>query len=458
MPIVEKRFRTLDAGFAFIEGFTNLERTNNTPIRGYRLDRMRALLEFFGNPQNDLRKLHIAGTKGKGSTGIYLAAILSEAGYRTGFYASPHVSSYTERITLAGVPFEDGVYVEMINKIASRLPELRENALPLRSNPTTFELLTLLGFLVFREQGCSWAVIETGIGGRLDATNVIMPEACILTPVEREHTELLGDTLPQIAGEKAGIIKEGVPAFSGYQHPDVRAVFETTAAARNAPLRFLADELEESSIRLHPTGSEVDLRWKGGTRECFELAMSGEVQADNSALAALTVRSLFSGSGSAGPPIDTEAIHRGLERARLPGRMEVLSLAAGRREVPVVLDAAHTPVSVARLIGSFRKLYPGDAVLIFGSVLGKDPAGMAAVLAPHFREILVSTPGTFKKSRPEEVWSHFVRLNDRSRLVREPNRALEAAAETALRDGLPILVTGSFYMIAEIRDLLLRSS
>lgn len=456
MPIAEKRFRTLGEGFAFIESFTNMERTNNTPIRGYRLDRMRALLEFFGNPQDSFRKLHIAGTKGKGSTGIFLASILSEAGYRAGFYASPHVSSYTERITLAGEPFSDDVYVEMINSIASRLPELSANALPARANPTTFELLTLLGFLIFREEGCKWAVVETGIGGRLDATNVIMPDGCLLTPVEREHMELLGDTLTQIAGEKAGIIKPGIPVFSGYQRPEVRSVFETTASARNSPLRFLADELEESSMELHPSGSKVEFHWRGSAGERFELAMPGEVQGENAALAVLAVRSLFAGEGSAGPPIDSESIRKGLSRARLPGRMEILSLTAeaAPHRLAVVLDGAHTPVSVARLLGSFRKLYPGDAVLVFGSVLGKDPAGMAAALAPSFREVIVSTPGTFKKSRPDEVCSHFFKLNPRSRLVADPRLALNEAVKAASDGGLPILVTGSFYMVAEIRALL----
>ncbi len=459
MPLVEKRFQTVDEGFAYIESFTNLERTTNSTIRNYRLDRMRSLLEFFDNPQRTLRLLHIAGTKGKGSTGLYLASILSEAGYRTGFYASPHVSSYTERITDAGAPFEDALYIEMINRIASRLVSFPRSTLPARSNPTTFELLTLLGLLTFREAGCHWAVIETGIGGRLDATNVITPEACLLTPVEREHTDILGTTLAQIAGEKAGIIKPGVPVFSGYQHPEVRTVFETAAAAMRAPIRFLDDAVVHSETLLRPDGGVVEITWRDGPVETYELGMPGEVQGENSALAVLAAKSLFSGGDQSRPAIDSESIHRGLRRARLPGRMEVVFPPVRKdtdlldRRAPIVLDAAHTPVSVSRLLGSFRKMFPVPAVLIFGSVLGKDPAGMAEILAPHFSHVIISTPGSFKKSDPKEVWNHFVGHNPGARLVPDPRLALAEALRVS-GGHLPILVTGSFYMVAEIRRFL----
>ena len=447
MPLTEKTFHTLEAGFAFIESFTNLERTNNAPIRSYRLDRMSALLELFGNPHKTLRTVHIAGTKGKGSTGIYLASILAEAGLRTGFYSSPHVSSYTERITLAGTPFEESVYLAMINKIAARLPELAAYNLPVRPAPTTFELLTLLGFLVFREAGCTWGVIETGIGGRLDATNVIAPELCLLTPVEREHTELLGNTLPQIAGEKAGIIKSGVPAISGYQRPEVQEVFERAAAERGSPLRFLADELRAVDHRMTPEGAEASLSWRDGTRESYTLSMPGEVQAENSALAIIAGRALFPGSATLSPQV----LHAGLRRARLPGRMELLT--AGEERIQVVLDAAHTPVSAARLLSSFKQLFGDRGILLFGSVLGKDPEGMAAVLAPAFDHIIISTPGSFKKSDPEGVLRCFKRYRPEARLIRDPREALEAAVRVS-EGREPILVAGSFYMVSEIRQLL----
>ncbi len=465
MPLLSRRFTTVDEAFAFLESFTNLERGTGHSVRSYRLDRMHALLELFGNPERAFRTIHLAGSKGKGSTAIYLASALAAAGKTTGLYTSPHVSTYRERITLAGSFFPDELYVETINGIARRIASLGRDVLPGRGEPTTFELLTLLGFLVFREWGCSWAVIETGIGGRLDATNVIRPEMCLLTPVELEHTDLLGTTIQAIAGEKAGIIKEGVPVFCGYQRPEAKAVFAATAALRHAPIRFLDEEVESISTALSFEATEMQVRWRDARSEAFHLAMPGDVQAENAALAVLALRALPSTPTAAAQSeaVGDESIRSGLAVARLPGRMEVLPASGGY----VVLDGAHTPVSAARLLASYRKLFPQPSILIFGSVLGKDPEGMAAALAPAFRSIRISTPGTFKKSDPEGVLAAFIRHNPATALIRDPRAALAEATRLAHEGAsappgsaesppLPILVTGSFYMVAEIRRLLLQ--
>ncbi len=220
------RFADPDDAFAYIESFTNFERRRLTPLdREYRLDRMFSLLEHFGRPHEAFACFHVAGTKGKGSTAAFLAGALRAAGHRTGLYLSPHVSSYNERITIDG----DAVAPALLTEVASRIAaELDAGALEdLRGGfgPTTFELLTLLAFLCFRESGCREAVIEVGIGGRLDATNVVTPTASVITPLDLEHTQLLGDTLASIAREKAGIIKPGRPAFVGHQLPEAREVF-----------------------------------------------------------------------------------------------------------------------------------------------------------------------------------------------------------------------------------------
>ncbi len=470
MPLISRRFTAVDEAFAYLESFTNLERETGHSVRSYRLDRMHALLDLFGNPDRSFRTIHLAGSKGKGSTAIYVASVLAAAGEKTGLYTSPHVSSYRERISLAGRFFPDELYVELINRIAARIRDLGKDVLPARGEPTTFELLTLLGFLMFREWGCSWAVIETGIGGRLDATNVVHPEMCLLTPVELEHTELLGTTLQAIAGEKAGIIKEGVPVFAGYQRPEVKAVFAATAALRHAPIRFLDQEVEDIATTLSFEATEMRIRWRGGRLEAYHLAMPGDVQAENAALAVLALRGMAGGDPVAPAPsgprslFGEEALHAGLAVARLPGRMEVIQTAYGR----IVLDGAHTPVSTARLLSSFRKLFPEPSILIFGSVLGKDREGMADALASAFRSIIISTPGTFKKSDPEEVHAAFAARNPSTTLVPDPAAALAEAVRLAqvgrtapTTDGahgdgapLPILVTGSFYMVAEIRRLL----
>ncbi len=462
MPEVIRRIESVDEGFAYIESFTNFERTDSQPVRAYRLDRMRALLDLFGHPERDFRSIHLAGSKGKGSTALFVASILKAAGIKTGLYASPHVATYRERITLSGAFFDDDAYVDGINRILARIASLGADALAGRGEATTFELLTLLAFIMFREAGCKWAVIETGIGGRLDATNVITPVACLLTPVELEHTDLLGTTLPQIATEKAGIIKDSVPAFSGYQHPEVRAVFAATGALRRAPIRFLADEVESIDVALGLEASRAAVTWREAAgrpgTDAFLLAMPGEVQAENAALALLAARTLFGGQGAEDRPDDwprlTEAaLAEGLAFARLPGRMEVIERPGGT----IVLDVAHTPVSVSRLLSSYRKLFPSPSILLFGSVTGKNHEGMADVLAPAFDRIIISTPGTFKKSDPRALAEIFHGRNPATRLVEDPGEALAEAERLSRASGgargLPILVTGSFYMVAEIRRL-----
>jgi len=285
------RFSSPDGAFAYIESFTNFERRRITPLdREYRLDRMFALLDHFGRPQEALTCIHVAGTKGKGSTAAFLASVLQAAGHATGLYLSPHVSSYNERITIDGSAAPPGLLTGIASRIAAEIDGGVLEDLRGGFGPTTFELLTLLAFLCFREAGCREAVIEVGIGGRLDATNVITPAASVITPLDLEHTQLLGDTLTAIAREKAGIIKAGRPAFVGYQLPDARTVFAEAAAERGAPLQFLADRVERLEAAVHRTGTSVVLKLTGDEERRFRLAMAGRFQAENAALAYLALR------------------------------------------------------------------------------------------------------------------------------------------------------------------------
>lgn len=435
-------FASPDEAFAWIESFANLERRPLTPLdREYRLDRMLALLERFGNPHRDFECFHVAGTKGKGSTAAFLASALQASGSRTGLYLSPHVSSYNERIGIDGAPVAPPLLAAIASRVAARIEAGGIPALRGGFGPTTFELLTLLAFLCFRESGCRVAVIEVGIGGRLDATNVVTPEASLITPLDLEHTQLLGDSLGSIAREKAGIIKPGRPVFVGYQPAEARRVFEEAAASRGAPIEFLADRVErlEASVRL--SGTSVVLKLSGDEERRFDLAMSGRFQAENAALACLALRETR-------PGIPFEAVRRGLASCRLPGRMEIAA-----SDPPLVLDAAHTPLATARALESFRELFPEAGVLLFGSVAGKRPEDMARILAPAFAGIVITTPGTFKQSDPASLWHIFRKHNPAVELEPDPARALDRALQLSA-GRLPILVTGSFYLLGEIKKAL----
>jgi len=428
--------------FSWVESFTNLEK-GNLPFdkRTYRLDRMRTLLSRFDHPDRELELVHVAGTKGKGSTAALIASVLHCAGHRTGLYLSPHVNHPFERLTLAEEPPRPDLLVRLGREAKAAVDGLPAEGMPGHFAPTTFELYTLLAFLYFRDAGCSHAVIEVGIGGRLDATNVIQPLASVITPLDLEHTDVLGDTLEKIAEEKAGIIKPGVPAFVGLQPPSTRGVFVTAARERGSPLTFLGDEITGLSSRVDARGTAFSLQLRGEPRQDFRLSLLGDFQAENASLAYLALRRTL-------PGIPPSAYQEGFRRTRLPGRMEI------REGSPViVLDGAHTPLAVTRLLASFRSVFPGEAILLFGSVSGKKPREMAAILAPAFSRVIISTPGTFKESNPESVAEIFREINPATILEKDPARALERARRES-GGKLPVLVTGSFYMIGEIGRLL----
>jgi dihydrofolate synthase/folylpolyglutamate synthase len=247
----------LSEAFAYIESFTNFEKKTTMVEREYRLDRMRFLLSSFGNPERAFKTIHVAGSKGKGSTAAFAASILAASGEKTGLYTSPHVASYRERITVNGEEYPDGAYVSAVGRIRDFVESMDEADFPGGTSPTTFELLTLLGFLMFKESSCRWAVIETGIGGRLDATNLILPEVSVLTPIELEHTDILGSTIAAIAREKAGIIKPEFRSFPGPK-PGSRGCLSKTSRECRVPITFVNE-----AVRFLKTVSRGKaLRWR----------------------------------------------------------------------------------------------------------------------------------------------------------------------------------------------------
>jgi len=441
-------FGDLGEAFAWIESFTNLERSPALfNPRSYQLDRMRALCAASGDPQRAVPTVHLAGTKGKGSTAVLIAEGLRHAGRRTGLYTSPHVSSYRERIRVlsgggsrAGADEAEGPSEGLLLSQAEELRGLVEGLpgklLEEYGPPSTFELLTLLAFRTFRASDCDIAVVETGIGGRLDATNLVLPELTLITPIELEHTEVLGDTLEAIAWEKAGIIKPGVPVICAPQKSEAETVLRSAARERGCPIAFLDEELSELDVQCTPEGTRVRLRLRDGAGQELRLAMLGAHQGENAAIAFLALRRLG---------VPAAAATAGFAAAVLPARMELL-----RRRPPVVLDGAHTPRSVARVLESFVTLFPGRGILLFAAAADKRIAEMAAILAPAFRAVVITTTGSQRESRPEEAYRQFAAVNPATVLAPDPAAALERALAMA-DPGLPVLITGSFYLAGEVR-------
>ncbi|HHT81484.1 MAG TPA: bifunctional folylpolyglutamate synthase/dihydrofolate synthase [Spirochaetales bacterium] len=438
------QFTSFQEVVTYMESFTNLEKqTDHYTTRTYRLDRMHAILSYIGNPELSFKKIHLAGSKGKGSTASYLASGLTSLGYKTGLYVSPHLVDYRERFTQSGTFFPDSQLIEAGNELRCRLEGFSFSDQWGETYPTTFELFTSFAYLLFSLSGCQWAVIETGLGGRLDATNTIIADATVLCPIEMEHTKILGDTLEKIAYEKSKIIKHKVPCFIGYQEPAVMEVFKKEAQQQQSPVTTLSEELLTYSYKITSGGEIVEYWWKDKTHERLTLSMMGKVQAQNCALALMVLRKL----GLFG-----EHTADALQRNTLPGRFQKISDAPD-----IYLDGAHTSHSLQALLESFSSLHPSkENTIIYGALEDKDHTHMGSLVLDHFSKVIISRPGTFKKSDISLIEQQLRQLATTRpteydiRLIEDNGQAL-ANAMANTPPGAAILVCGSFYLAGGVK-------
>jgi len=436
----------------WLDNYLNFEKIKNKD--GFSLETMRFLVNRFKHPEADFRSIHVAGSKGKGSVSTMLAHILEAGGKSTGLYTSPHILDFTERVGTPAGPFDDALYGRACDQIVPLVESIIPENLPNGAEPSWFELITLFAFVTFREAGLEWAVIETGLGGRLDATNVIVPEACVITPIELEHTEYLGDTITKIAGEKAGIIKPGIPTFLSPQKAEARDVFRQTAERLHAPLFSMEDAVKSVSATPNPDGLDIQIAFNdltGGARFSRPLAtrlrLVNRIQAQNAALAAYTAKYLF-------PELQESVIERGLAAAWLPGRFEICG-----KTNPVILDGAHTVQSVTLTVETFRELFPARAHLLFACAADKNVDEMARLFTTGFDRVTVTRPGDRKASDMERASRAFTevfaaRADVAVRVEDDYRSAIQNALTDARAAGVPLLVTGSFYLVAEAKKIL----
>ncbi len=424
--------------------------------RTYRLDRVFALAKALGNPQNSFKTIHIAGSKGKGSTSALLANAIQALGYKTGLYTSPHVRDYRERFTLCGTFFDEELLVRVGNELAVKTQDFVFEDM----RPTAFELFTMYAFMLFRESGCQWAVIETGMGGRLDATNIITPQASVITPIELEHTRILGDTIEKIAFEKSKIIKTGVPVFISRQTPQVMDVLLEEAKTCNSPVYSLGREVKVLDAVCRPGFEQVDLELYDNYKGTLKLSMQGEAQAGNCALALMVLRNLG---------LYREGVtEKALEQTTLPGRFQRIEK-YGR---VFYIDGAHTKLSMELLMKSWKQLFNcNTGACIFGCVADKNHTEMENLILSTFDRVAVSRPGTFKESDPEALFAEMQDLAKSSFsdcsgyrtccsagrktvvLKKEPEEAIRWAVENT-GENESILVCGSFYLAGDILEAL----
>ena len=430
------------------------------------LERMREALALLGNPHRAFPVLHVAGSNGKGSTCAFAEAALRAARLRTGLYTSPHLFHFCERIRVAGEPVSEERAAALLEEIAGRVPwALRDDGL------TFFELATLMGFLAFAQERVQVAVVEVGLGGRLDATNVVEPLACAVAPIALEHTRWLGSTLAEVAMEKAGILKDGAPAVSAGQPLAAAAVLQARADELRIPLwRPGRDYVYESSdVRPFcysgPDGFRVAMgAGEGGVEGGRDdrsipsgLALLGHHQRANAALAC----ALLQVAASRGVPVRPEHVRHGLHTARWPGRLEVVA-----REPLVVLDGAHNPHAARALARTLPTVAGGRPVqLVFAAMGDKDHAGMLRELLPVAAGVHLCAVESPRAARPEDLAAVAQRLAggtgagageadaDRAlagRAYPTVREAVLAARAAAGQDGC-VLCCGSLYLAAEVR-------
>jgi dihydrofolate synthase/folylpolyglutamate synthase len=393
------------------------------------LDRIRTLLDALGNPERACRFVHVAGTNGKGSTSAMIEAALRAAGERTGLYTSPHLIEPTERIRVAGESVTAEQFARAFDVVHGAAEDLL-NAGAIDLHPTYFEAVTAMAFVLFRELGAERVVLEVGLGGRLDATNVVQPELCVITPIDFDHEQFLGNTIEAIAAEKAGILKPGIPAVFSRQRHEAEQVLINCARELGCPYRHAKDS-PVSNIRVDARGSSLE--WAGQRIRC---PLAGEHQVDNAIAAAAALDQL-------GVALD------GIATAVWPGRLELVS-----ERPDIVLDGAHNPAGARALARYTQRFYPGRRIwLIYGSMRDKAVEEIAGAIFPLASQVIVTAPHFARALRPDAV----------SPLWSAPNLRTTANLEEALhivrieaRPEDAIFITGSLFLVGEARALLVQ--
>ena len=407
------------------------------------LQRITRLLDLLGNPQDSLRSIHVGGTNGKGSTAAILSAILSKAGCRVGVYSSPHLESYTERLTINGLSIAEGDFAQYFSRVLSKYEQVKQE---MGEAPTEFEVLTALAFLYFADQQVDVLILEVGLGGDIDSTNVIKePLLSIITNVTLDHCDYLGGTPRAIAEKKSGIIKRGRPVITASNDENVLEVLRNTAIANQALLYEVYRESSWELVRETLNGQDFNLFTPAKERQAVYLSLRGAHQLVNAATALLALEVL----SEEGWQISEKAIEQGLAAVSWPGRLELV-----KEQPQVFLDGAHNLAGLEALALWLRgkRSQVDKVVLVIGMLDDKDHAGVS-LLEPFVDSIIVTRPPSPRAVRWDSLASFFSQGDKEIHLLEEPLEAIDKAMSLAKPQDL-IIVTGSLFLIGDVRRYL----
>ncbi|MDW8354444.1 MAG: folylpolyglutamate synthase/dihydrofolate synthase family protein [Bryobacterales bacterium] len=409
---------------------------NEVPAAKLGLERIGLLLERLENPHRACHFVHVAGTNGKGSVCAMIESALRAAGVRTGLFTSPHLVEPTERIQIAGAPVDAERFTaafERVHAVAERM--LAEGLI--ECHPTYFETVAAMAFVLFRELAVETAVLEVGLGGRLDATNVVLPRICVITPIDYDHEALLGKAIESIAREKAGILKPGVPAVMAPQRPEAEAVIRARAAEIGAPILSVT-EWQTADLDLRADGSRFAARGPCGFRIQIECPLAGQHQVDNAVTAVAALRAL---------DVPPEAIREGIRRVVWPGRLERVAARPA-----IILDGAHNPGGARALATYIARFWAGRKVwLIYGTMRDKAVSEITGILFPLADEVILTAPAHPRAVRPEAIRE----LADHPRLRCASSLEEALAMTSAAEPDDVIFITGSLFLVGEARARLL---
>ncbi len=448
---------------AWLESAANYEKQKKNGE--FSLRTISLLANELDNPQTAYKTIHVAGSKGKGSVSTMCASILNAHGFSDGLYTSPHIISFLERVRAVKDFFDNQIYEEAAGELIQFIEDISERLeIAGFSQASWFELITLFAFITFKKAGVNFGVFETGLGGRLDATNILQPEVSVITPIELEHTEYLGNTISEIAFEKAGIIKENTPVCISAQVKEAEKVFKKVARQRHAPIYFVNDAVKkiDCSFENQKTNICIDFgnfKLPKQSTKLFSrpiktsLQLAGKVQAYNAALAALSVK-------IACPEISEETIEQGLSAVKMTGRFEIVEYCYNKTDsITIIFDGAHTPNSINLSIDTYNNYFKEPCCLLFACAYDKHVENIAPLFFEKLNKkpkaVYCTKPGDIKTSDLDRLSNAFEPLCKAHDIPYELNEnyfetidmAVKKAADTT---GI-LLVCGSFYLVAECK-------
>lgn len=410
------------------------------------LDCISRLLELLGNPHLDMKYIHIAGTNGKGSTSSYIATTLKEAGYRVGIFTSPYLERFNERISINGEDIPDERLAEITERVKNSIDIMLEEGY---EHPTTFEIVTTIGFVYFKEENVDFVVLEVGLGGRLDSTNVIRNSLLsIITTIDYDHMDVLGDTLGKIAYEKAGIIKDKGLVLTYPQEEEALESIKEVAKNKDASLEICPMENVEI-VNLDEFGGVFNYEYNGEVYENLEISLIGKHQIYNATLA-LTALVILRDKGIV--KISEEALRRGLKSTRWPGRMEVL-----RRKPLFIIDGAHNMQGIRALSENLSRLKYNRLILGLGILKDKEVEPMVKALVTKADEVVITEANIYRKMDAEDLEKIVEKYNPHTHIRKDLEEAVSKAYELADEEDI-IIFAGSLYLIGDIRKIVLNNN